>query len=106
MIVEFTTIQSQGFKDTSYAGRMEELTVDVTFQGKTHKVEAYRFPDSEFSPSTLYLKGFVGRYRTSNKAWAATVRATPEGQVFASFGRDDRSGRFNKLQGISYEPAR
>jgi hypothetical protein len=51
--------------------------------------------------------GFVGRYRTSPKAWLAHVSAEPhyadEG-VYAHFGRDDRSGRFNKRDAISFEP--
>lgn len=51
------------------------------------------------------VAGFVGRYQTSNKAWPAHVYqdAGAEGPQ-AYFGRDDRSGRFNKLRGITYEP--
>lgn len=104
MRVDFSTVQVTKVEDTNI-GRRESVTVDVAFKGRTTTVEGYRFPDSAYSPDTIYLKGFVGRYRTSTKAWAATVRATPEGKVFAHFGRDDRSGRFNKLDGISYEPA-
>ena len=104
MRVDFSTVQVIKVEDTNN-GRRESVTVDVTFKGRTAAVEGYRFPDNAYSPDTIYLKGFVGRYRTSAKAWAATVSATPDGKVFAHFDRDDRSGRFNKLEGISYEPA-
>lgn len=49
------------------------------------------------------VAGFVGRYVKGNKTWIAHVGGYGE-QVWASFGRDDRSGRFNKMQGISWEP--
>lgn len=53
----------------------------------------------------IHLHGFIGRYQTSAKPWLAHVRNRPgSNHVSASFGRDDRSGRFNKLHSISYEP--
>lgn len=51
----------------------------------------------------IQVAGYVGRYRTSPKAWPASLTLY-HGRVFAHFGRDDRSGRFNKINGISYEP--
>lgn len=51
----------------------------------------------------ITVGGFVGRYQTSGKAWPAHVM-THGDKLFATFGRDDRSGRFNKQRGISYEP--
>ena len=56
----------------------------------------------------ISLGGFIGRYRTSNNPWLAyvTERKMADGttRVVASFGRDDRAGRFHKMDGISYEP--
>lgn len=52
----------------------------------------------------ISVHGYVGRYRTSPKPWAAHVTSGPRG-VYVNFGRDDRSGRFNKQNAISYEPA-
>ena len=51
------------------------------------------------------VAGFVGRYKTSTKPWMAHVTVYKDGRTFARFGRDERSGRFNKMAGISYEPA-
>lgn len=82
-----------------YSWTREPGTVEVAFGGKSLTVEAFRYEDGEIG-----LIGFVGRYRTSPKPWLASVRADKNGSIFASFGRDDRSGRFQKLQGISYEP--
>lgn len=105
MNVDFTTIKVIGSEPTTHLGTRERVTVEITLHGKTLTVEAARYPESPYTPQHLYLLGFVGRYRTSTKAWPATVKAGPDGKVYAYFGRDDRSGRFNKLAGISYEPA-
>lgn len=51
----------------------------------------------------ILLHGWVGRYQTSAKAWNATIFNGPHGLV-VNFGRDDRSGRFNKQNAVSYEP--
>lgn len=53
--------------------------------------------------STMVIGGFVGRYRTSPQPWRAFV-CYRAGSLFVHFGRDDRSGRFRKEDGISYEP--
>ena len=73
-------------------------TIEIQFGGKRLTVAC------EQSEYGIYLSGFVGRYETSNKAWPASVTLHEDGRVSASFGRDDRSGRFHKLRGISYEP--
>lgn len=52
----------------------------------------------------INVHGFVGRYKTSGKAWPATVSLSERG-LYVFFGRDDRSGRFNKRNAISFEPA-
>ncbi|AQQ02391.1 hypothetical protein B0E33_01300 [Roseibium algicola] len=48
--------------------------------------------------------GFVGRYRTSPKPWPAHVQISAENREMVHFGRDERSGRFNKHNAISFEP--
>ena len=64
---------------------------------------------SKFSDTSYHVFGFVGRYRTSIKPWRASVSSGiyGNGERYTSgyFGRDDRSGRFQKMQGISWEPA-
>ena len=49
------------------------------------------------------VAGFIGRYVTSPKPWLATVSGF-EKRLYVHFGRDDRSGRFNKANAISFEP--
>lgn len=73
----------------------------ILISGKEVQVRVY--------DDTLYADGFVGRYQTSANPWFATVmidRREGEffGRIHASFGRDDRVGRFRKEAGISYEP--
>lgn len=84
-------------------------TVDITFGGERFAVEARRWisgSEAAFVPSKrgIQLQGFVGRYRTGKKVWRATVYSFEDGRVGAIFGRDDRSGRCQKLDGISYSP--
>lgn len=55
---------------------------------------------------SIYVYGFVGRYRTSSKPWRAVVsRQANRDYTIAQFGRDDRAGRFHKQQGITFEPS-
>lgn len=73
--------------------------VEVSFGREVHTLWAIRHDGNHVS-----ILGFVGRYRTSTKAWRASV-SLYNGSLHAYFGRDDRSGRFNKMQGISLEAA-
>lgn len=73
-----------------------ELTVII--RGQPTQVRCYR------TDYGMYLAGFVGRYVTSTKPWNAHVRLQSDGHISVNFGRDDRSGRFNKSNMISYEP--
>lgn len=85
---------------TDLAGRYELATVVVEIRGRHEVVNCKVYGND------IYLKGFVGRYRTSANPWLATVhlnKNNPE-KVWVHFGRDDRSGRFNKSNMISYEP--
>lgn len=75
-------------------------TVEVEF-GKVVTARAVKYADG-----TVAVAGFIGRYQTSNNPWVAHVRTEKDSdRIFATFGRDDRSGRFHKLRGISWEPA-
>jgi len=51
----------------------------------------------------LLVAGFIGRYRTSQKPWIASVKGTND-KLWVDFGRDDRSGRFHKQNMISWQP--
>ena len=57
----------------------------------------------------LSVLGFLGRYIKGNKDWIASVRTTTwngERGIRASFGRDDRCGKFNKMNCIFWNPDR
>jgi len=73
-------------------------TVDVEIGHNT--VTAW----AEKTDTDIRVYGFVGRYKTSAKAWHATVKLTNQGALLVWFGRDDRSGNFTKQNGISWEP--
>lgn len=84
----------------------EHGTVDVIIGGQRKTIEASRVgPDAYFgwTERSISLPGFVGRYRTSAKKWRASVISRPS-SLFVDFGRDDRCGRFNKLNFITYDP--
>lgn len=51
----------------------------------------------------IYVEGFVGRYRTGGKVWRASV-STSNGGTRVWFGRDDRSGKFQKVGEVWFEP--
>lgn len=72
----------------------------------TVEVNGQRQVAARHDDGDITVAGWVGRYRTSNKAWQATLVRRADGTSYATFGRDERSGRFNKLNGISYEPDR
>jgi len=52
---------------------------------------------------SLDVAGFIGRYVTSPKPWLADVSGFGS-KLRVYFGRDDRSGRFNKANAISFDP--
>ena len=97
-----TTINTNSFTPTG-AGNdyFEQGTVEVNLRTGTVIASASRAR----SDGEILVKGFVGRYRTSPRAWRASVVFKTDGTLrYADFGRDDRSGRFKKEQAISYEP--
>lgn len=97
------TINTETFVATGEAGRYGGVPGTVTMMLRTGVVTA----EATFYPKDgdFYVKGFVGRYQTSAKPWRASVQFKADGTIgFVNFGRDDRSGRFNKRSGISYEP--
>lgn len=89
------------FSVTSICPRFgDEIGMAIVSFGRTqHTTLARRGKDG-----TISLAGFVGRYRTSTNPWLASVRIYANGRVSCHFGRDDRSGRFNKQNMISFEP--
>jgi hypothetical protein len=76
----------------------EEGTVEVTLGRETRRLPASR--DSEGGVSVGH--GLFGTYATSSKRWPAFLKLDEKGREFARFGRDDRSGRFNKIRGIAF----
>lgn len=75
-------------------------TIEMDLGGRTVTAKARVYEDGDIA-----VAGFVGRYLTSTKPWIASVRFDKEGKMARVwFGRDDRSGRFNKANAISYEP--
>lgn len=72
------------------------VTVDLG-RGATVTAKAYK---DQFGIS---VAGFIGRYVSSAKPWVAQVRSNGD-FLSVYFGRDDRSGRFNKANAISWQP--
>ncbi len=80
-----------------YGYEIGTIRVDL---GRGQVVTANAQPDSN---GGHYIDGFVGRYVTSAKPWRA--RVSGKGSALSVyFGRDDRSGRFNKANAIRWEP--
>lgn len=87
-----------GEQDSEY---FEEGTVTLNLRTGDVVADAYRSK----SDGEICVRGFIGRYRTSPRAWRATVCFKQDGTLrYADFGRNDSSGRFNKQNAISYEP--
>ena len=92
-------IQTETFTPTEG----DKGTVEVTLGKRTERVEAYRY-DIDGQAFISVYRAFSGRYRTGGKAWPARVscrqRAGGAWVEYVDFGRDDRSSRFNKAQGL------
>ena len=73
-------------------------TVEVTIGNKTKRVEAIIWAFN----GSLVAYGLLGRYEQGSKAWDATLTLYADGGESARFGRDDRSGRFNKQNCIYF----
>lgn len=91
MLISPTTFAAE----KTLASGTEEGTVEVTIGRETRRV-----PASFYTDGTMVARGMTGRYRTGGKAWPATIMLNRNSQgaysEFVWFGRDDRSGRFNK----------
>ncbi len=97
-------VNRQSFVKTGTTPRgADEGTVEVTLGTRTRRVPAI------MSGVTIIARGMYGTYRTSPKRWPATIMSSvrADGTILehANFGRDDRSGRFNKMQGIAFDEA-
>ncbi len=91
---EMTTTETHSF------GMIEKGSVEVTLNGQTRRVRGSRWILNN-GKIEFFAYDMTGRYQTGAKAWPASVcqRKTDDGKVYetANFGRDDRSGHFNKL---------
>lgn len=88
----------------SVGSTREDGTVEVTLRGITKRVRASRWVGGQIMAYDL-----VGRYATGAKAWPATLRYNPGSSSVpawesASFGRDDRSVKFNKVNAVYFKP--
>lgn len=73
-------------------------SVEVTLWGETRRVPALLRSDGR-----IMARGMVGRYVTGQKSWPAFAEASADGKtVSVNFGRDDRSGRFNKANCLHF----
>lgn len=67
-------------------------TAEVTFQGKTHRVNVRKVNETEW-----VIFGLCGRYPTGGKVWPASVHLNhATGGVWVSLGFDSRSGRHGR----------
>ena len=88
----------QGEPVTAENGFQYEVgTVELTLRGETRRVSALRFSGTDIS-----ARGIYGKYQTSSKRWPASIM-NRNGAEFVSFGRDDRSAKFNKLNSVWFE---
>jgi len=92
------TFQSLGVN--KYGDTVGTVQIDLGF-GRIVTTQAR--PAIVGQEGSLDVAGFVGRYVTSPKPWLATVSGF-EKRLYVFFGRDDRSGRFNKANAISFDP--
>jgi hypothetical protein len=95
----FTLIQTREFSPGLF---VDEGTIEATLGGKTRTVKAWRYHSNL---NILRASGFTGRYQTSGKAWPALVTLHANGNESATFGRDDRSAKFRKIDRISFAGA-
>lgn len=80
-----------------------EGTVEVTLRNETRTVRATKSTRDGFI--TAY--GMTGRYQTGTKAWPASVQQRIDPRTnkpwdCVSFGRDDRSGKFQKTSALHF----
>jgi len=98
-------ILNETFKSDGVNYRGTEVgTVDIDLGfGKVVTARAIVAPAIGLRDAGLDVAGFVGRYQTSPKPWPASVTGHGD-KLWVHFGRDDRSGRFNKLNALRWEP--
>lgn len=82
-----------------YANRINGKVV-VQYGNQELVVWCRKFEDD----SSIYAYGFVGKYRTGNKLWNATMSANKNCPTTIWFGRDDRIGNFSKTNCVWYMP--
>ena len=97
-IINRDTFEPTGKPETkSFGAVWTDGTIEATLHGLTKRIVVYRavnLSDNSVEYTSHYA--FTGRYETGKKAWPATVISKPNGGEWIRFGRDDRSGKFNK----------
>lgn len=89
-------VRSQPHKNYPDGIVLANGTVEVTLHGFTKRLPAHRRENGDIS-----VRGLFGRYRTSAMSWPATV-INQAGGTYVHFGRDDRSPRFQKINGLHF----
>jgi len=92
------TVASERLGKCAHLAELINGTVDIQIGNQTVKAYAMR---GDFG---LHVFGFIGRYKSAGKAWNASVSLDKQGRLDVWFGRDDRASKFNKQNGISWEP--
>lgn len=78
----------------------KEGTVEVTFEGKTRRVDCIA-PNENRNDWVIYH--LCARYATGVKVWPATIWFNPEAKTFrVSTGFENRSGRFTKPRLVGF----
>jgi acylphosphatase len=90
-----TMINPDSFQATDENGH--NGTVEVTFQGQTRRVKAFK---NAFGISAY--GALTGRYQSGSKAWPASIHLDERGE-YTRFGRDDRASKFKKAT-LSWAP--
>jgi hypothetical protein len=91
------TLHSSQHVDAGY----RKGTATAILKGRTLECQIQVWEDKQ---NTVIIKGMVGRYRTSNKAWPAYVEydLVEDQLAYVHFGRDDLSPIFQKSRMISF----
>lgn len=93
------SINRESFEAIRETERGVDGTVEISIGSRTLRANATKFDSGH-----IRVDGFIGRYRTSDRPWIASVVSWGEDDIYVNFGRDDRSGRFHKRNAISWEP--
>ena len=85
--------------DWAEAYGCREGSVEVTFEGKTHRVRCLA-PGEKQTEWTIY--GLCARYATGTKVWHASIRHDGQRVLSVWTGFDNRSGRYSQPRLVGF----